>query len=174
MGASSMNGFTSAYVDHSIPHEAGHIVVGKCFGWIRIRELAVHIVRDRDGIAVGDFATASIEPSDAAIAMTPPERMAEYKLFVAGGLAGNRFAGVPAAEVSLQDDRAKLARVGPESLEEMAEKAERIIHERSSTFSRLQSLIQQRFENLAIGGSDSLGRQTLLSPEDLRIIFAEG
>ena len=162
-----------AYVEQAIPHEAGHIVVGRSFGWIPIRELAVNIVRDQRGIATGDFATASIEPSDEAIAITPPERLTEYKIFVAGGLAGNRSAGISAAEEGLQSDRKQLARAGPENLEEMADRAATIIDRHHQTFSRLRSLIRQRFETLMADNALPTGRYTLLSDQDLIDFFNE-
>jgi hypothetical protein len=159
------------YMEQAIPHEAGHIVVGRSFGWIRIRGLAINIVRDQRGITFGDFATASTEPSDEAIAITPPERMAEYKVFIGGGLAGNLFARVPAAEESLQSDRRQLARVGPESLEEMAERAVSIIDRHHQTFSHLLSLVRQRLQSLLSDISLSTGRHTLLSEQDITDIF---
>jgi hypothetical protein len=55
--------------------------------------------------------------------------MAAYKLLVAGGLAGNRFAGIPAADESLQSDRKMLSWVGIESLEGLEDAAVKIIYE---------------------------------------------
>jgi hypothetical protein len=74
--------------------------------------------------------------------------MAEYRLFVAGGLAGNRVVGIPAAHESLQRDRMQLARVGSESLEEMADRAVDIIERYHHSFVQLRSLVRERFENI--------------------------
>ncbi len=127
----------------------------------------VNLIRNQDGVAFGDFATASIEPSEEAIALTPPERMAEYKLFVAGGLAGNWVSGIQAANESLQSDRMQLARVGPESLEEVADRAVDIIKRYHHSFVQLRSLIRERFENILADNSLPSGRYTLLNGQDI-------
>ncbi len=99
--------------------------------------------------------------------------MAAYKLFVAGGLAGNRFAGVPAADESLQSDRKTLSRVGTESLEELADAAVKIIYGRRRIFRRLNSLIRQRFLNLMADDALKTDCYTLLSQQDLIDIFSK-
>lgn len=158
---------TNDFIEQAIPHEAGHIIVGASFKWIPIREVAVNLIRNQDGVAFGDFATASIEPSDAAIAFTPADRMAEYKLFIAGGLAGNRVSGIQAADESLQSDRMQLARVGPESLEEMAERAVDIIRQHDHSFVQLQTLIRERFESILADNCFPSGRYTLLNRQEI-------
>lgn len=158
---------TNDFIEQAIPHEAGHIIVGASFRWIPIREVAVNLIRNSDGVAFGDFATASIEPSDAAIAITPPDRMTEYKLFVAGGLAGNRVSGIQAANESLQSDRTQLARVGSESLEEIAEQAMDIINQYHHSFVQLRALIRERFEKLLADNSLPSGRYTLLNRQEI-------
>lgn len=163
---------TNPYVDEAIPHEAGHIIVGVAVG-MPIRGLAVDIVRNGQETGIGHFRTLSIGPSDEAISITPPEFMAAYKLFVAGGLAGNRFAGVPAADESLQSDRKTLSRVGTESLEELADAAVKIIYGRRRIFRRLNSLIRQRFLNLMADDALKTDCYTLLSQQDLIDIFSK-
>jgi hypothetical protein len=160
-----------SYVSEAIPHEAGHIVVGMALG-IPIRGLTVNIVRDDRGTMIGDFATLSVEPPDEEIPRTPPKLLAAYKLFVAGGLAGNRFASVPAAEESIQSDRKRLARVGTESLEEVADMAAAIIEGRRRKFRRLISVIRQRFLDLMSSNNLQTGPCSLLNEQDLNDILS--
>jgi hypothetical protein len=161
----------NSHVEEAIPHEAGHIVVGLSFQWIPIRELAVSLYAEESGIRAGDFATASIEPPNEAIASIPPERLTEYKLFIAGGLAGNRFAGLPAVESGMESDRKQLARVGTESLETMADMAMSIIHKQRRIFRRIVSVASERYGNLIADSSAQPGRHTLLNQQELIDLF---
>lgn len=150
------------YADQAIPHEAGHIVVG----WVTrfpITEMAVDIVRDRGFMRLGNFITKSVEPSDEQILETPPEILEGYKLFLAGGLAGNNFAGVDASDESLQDDRRKLARIGLESLEVVAGRAIKVIQEHSQIFETLNARITQRFLTVMKDPYLNTGRHTLIN-----------
>src|SRR5215471_18979221 len=131
------------YVDQAIPHEAGHIVVGLWSGF-PIKGMAVEIEREVGRTKLGNFITRSIEPDDETIRHTPPAVLEKYELFVAGGLAGNNFAGVAAEDESLQNDRTKLSRVTDESLEAMAEKAVGIIQSHSESFLKLVEEIGSR------------------------------
>ena len=160
-----------SFVDEAIPHEAGHIVVGMAVG-MPIAGLEVHVVVSAQGKKIGDFATKSLEPSDEQIPKTPPSVLKDYKLFLAGGLAGNEFAGIPASNESLQNDRLKLARVGADNLEAMSEMATEIIKSDSQKFGRLTSLIRERFLALMADPTLQSGRYTLISQQDLRQIFS--
>ena len=160
------------YAEQAIPHETGHIIVGKAVGWLAIRGLAINTQRDQHGIVLGDFATASIEPPDGAIPRIPPEQLWQYKLFIAGGLAGNRFAKVAAAEESLESDRLKLARLGPEALEEMADHALIVIESYKHAFSRLQSKVRQRLGNLIEDDFLQAGRHTLIGEQEIDQILS--
>jgi hypothetical protein len=161
------------YADQGIPHEAGHIVVGWKTGF-PIKEMAIEIVRDRGFTQLGNFITRSVEPSDEQILETPPEILARYKLFLAGGLAGNKFSGVDASNESLEDDRKKLARVGPESLEALAEQAIKIIGAHPEIFQTLYAKIANRFLKIVNDPYGNSGRHTLLSEQQLADVFARG
>lgn len=158
------------FVEQAVPHEAGHILTGSAFPWIPIRELAVTLYVDPKEIRIGDFATNSIEPSERAIAVTPPQRMEEYKLFVAGGLAGNLVAGIPPMEECLQSDRLRLARVTTQSLEDLAPKAKALIQSRLGAFNALVELTRQRFD--ALMRSPETGRHILLNQEEIALTIA--
>jgi hypothetical protein len=160
-----------SFVDEAIPHEAGHIVVGMAVG-MPIRGLAVHIIVSAQGKVIGDFATESVEPPDEEIPRIPPPVLKSYKLFLAGGLAGNKSAGIPATDESLQNDRLKLARVGTESLEAMSEMAARIIEKDRQKFERLRSLIRERFIALMADPDIRTGRYAVISQGDLSDIFS--
>lgn len=166
-----MSKSAQSYVNEAIPHEAGHILVGMAVG-MPISGLTVDIVRNDEGTMIGDFATVSIEPPDEEIPRTPPKLLAAYKLFVAGGLAGNRFASVPAADESIQSDRKKLARVGNEKLEELADMAAKIIDGHRRKFRRLTSVVRQRFLDLMDDSSLKTGQHTLLTQQELNDIFS--
>ncbi len=83
------------YIDEAIPHEAGHILVGRAVGFLA-RGLEVEVVRfpDGRGITVGNFATLAHSLPDDAIPNMDPKLKASYMLFVAGGVAGNKFDGL--------------------------------------------------------------------------------
>lgn len=160
----------NSHVDEAIPHEAGHIVVGWTLG-IPIKEMAVEIVCEESRIQLGNFITKSVDPSDEQIAETPPDIIKRYALMISGGLAGNNFAGIPATDHSLQDDRRRLARVTSLSLEDLAPSARAIIQERRRIFRRLKSLIEQRFLKLMNDPARTTGRHVLLNEQELGAVF---
>lgn len=160
------------YADQAIPHEAGHIVVGRVAGF-PIRGMAIDVVRERGFTELGHFRTESIEPSDGGIVKIPPEILAGYKLFIGGGLAGNNFAGVRAADESLQDDRRKLARVGTESLEAVAERSIKIIEANSQSFRNLYAKIAQRYLIVVNDPYLNTGRHRLLNEKQLAECFVK-
>ena len=134
---------------------------------IPIRGLDVYIMRSDGKPIIGDFATMSVEPRDEAFSAISANQLWAYKLSIAGGLAGNRVAEVPAAAEGLQNDRQKLARVGPESLEQIADCAVEIIRDRSQFFDRIIALIRERLLCLMAECSLETGRHPLLAPIDL-------
>jgi len=162
------------YVDQAIPHEAGHIVVGWVTGF-PIREMAIDIVITQNSKypQLGNFITASVEPSAEQILETPPAILDGFKLFLGGGLAGNNFAGVRAIDESLQDDRRKLERVGSESLEAVAERAIKIIEANSEAFQNLYAKIAERFLIVMNDPYLITGRHKLLNEKQLAECFVK-
>jgi hypothetical protein len=158
-----------SFVNEAIPHEAGHIVVGMLVG-VPIRGLALHIVRTDQGTGIGDFATQSVEPPDEEIPNIPATVLKSYELFIAGGLAGNNFAFIPATAESLQNDRVKLARVGTASLEEAAKEAVKLIDKHRQIFRRLRTVIEERFLLLMADPTGQTGWHVLLTTQHLEEI----
>lgn len=104
------------YIDEAIPHEAGHILVGKAIG-LPPRGLDIEIFRHQDdSIGIGNLATLGYEPPDEEIPKLTSEMRAVYMLFIAGGLAGNKFAG-PGTCQGAGSDRQALTRVTDKPLE---------------------------------------------------------
>jgi len=81
------------YIDEAIAHEAGHIVVANECG-ITVHEMYVMLTRGERGYEVGDFATESEDPSNEQIAGMNEALKTGFALFVAGGVAGNKFDGL--------------------------------------------------------------------------------
>jgi hypothetical protein len=163
---------TTSFEDQAIPHEAGHILVGWILN-VPLRGLEVEIAQDASGRENGNFVTLGSEPSQELLARLPPQILTTYKLFVAGGLAGNHLANVSAEETSLQNDRQRLALVGTESLEQLAVSAARIITANQEIFNRLNLLIRERFIQLISSGDLPPARYSLLNKQDLEEIFAK-
>jgi hypothetical protein len=162
------------YIDEAIPHEAGHILVGRAVG-LHARGLDVEVVRlpDGAGISVGNFATLSYSPPDEELPKIDPKLKAAYMLLVSGGIAGNKFAGLKTACQGADADRKELARLTNKSLEEIAEMAVGIIHKHRRTFRQLVSLIRQRFtERIWSNRNIQTGRHNLVIQEDLDKLFS--
>jgi hypothetical protein len=160
-------------VDEAIPHEAGHILVGRAVGFLA-RGLDVEVVcmPDGQGISVGNFATLSYSPPDDAIPSMDPKLKASYILFIAGGVAGNKFAGVATDYQGAGSDRIELARLTDESLEKVAEMAVAIIHKHRRHFRQLVSLIRLRYtERILKNRNVQTGQVSLLSQEDIQVIL---
>src|ERR1700746_3928262 len=107
-----------AYTTAAVPHEAGHILIGRMAG-LPVRALDHFVIRGfTDEMLPGNFATVGVAPmSGAAALMTPKPVLLAFALFCAGGLAGNLVANIPAEEYGLQKDRTDLALVTAASLE---------------------------------------------------------
>jgi hypothetical protein len=158
------------YLDEAIPHEAGHMLVGKVVGFPP-EGLDIEVVRDPKGLSIGNLATLGIEPTDEAIPKMSPEARAAFMLFVAGGVAGNRFCGLSIVGEGADSDRRTLARITDKPLEEIAILAVAIIETRKRLFRRLVSVIRERLAALMKNSNLQTGRHTLLTEEDLDDIF---
>ncbi len=162
-------------IDEAFPHEAGHILVGRAVGLLA-RGLDVEVVRfpDGKGISVGNFATLAYSPPDEEIPKMDAKIKAAYMLFVAGGVAGNKFDGLKSQCQGDAADRKELARLTTKSLEEIADMAVGIIHKHRRHFRQLVSLIRQRFIDRIWTNRDiETGRHNLLTQEDLEAIFGD-
>jgi hypothetical protein len=134
----------------------------------------VEVVRfpDGRGISVGNFATLACSPPDDAIPNMDPKLKASYILFVAGGVAGNKFDGLATACQGADADRKELARLTDKSLDEIAELAVAIIHKHRRYFRQLVSLIRLRYIERIVKNRDiQTGRHSLLSQEDIQGIL---
>jgi hypothetical protein len=160
-------------VDEAIPHEAGHLLLGRVVG-IPTRGLDVEVVRyEGNMISVGNFATLTYEPPDEEIPRLEPKVRASYMLFVAGGLAGQKFEG-RTSTAGIEQDRKQLARLKTDkTLEELAEMGVPIIQGHRRVFRQLMSLIRQRYMDLMKHQELQTGRYHLLIEEDLDAIFAQ-
>jgi hypothetical protein len=75
-----------AYTTAAVPHEAGHILIGRMAG-LPVRALDHFVIRGSDEeILPGNFATVGVAPmSSAAVVMTPKPVLVAFALFCAGG-----------------------------------------------------------------------------------------
>jgi hypothetical protein len=87
-----------------------------------------------------------------------------------GGLAGNIVSKVNADEYGLERDRADLAVVSTQPLEEVAEQARQIIEGHIDMFDSLRVAIRSRYTNLVMDKDTAAGRYTLLTNEQLEQI----
>jgi len=157
------------YVDEAIPHEAGHILVGRSVGFLA-RGLDVEVERlpDGTGIIVGNFATLAYSPPDEEIPKMDPKLKASYILFVAGGVAGNKFDGLTTPCQGADADRKELARLTDKSLEEIADMAVGIIQKHRRHFRQLVSLIRQRYiDRIGTNRNIQTGRHNLVTQQEL-------
>jgi len=161
-------------VDVAIPHEAGHILVGRVVG-LHASGLDVEVVRfyNPDGMRIGNFATLADEPFDEDIPGLEPEIKAAFMLFIAGGVAGNKFCGLTTIDSGADADRKSLARVTTMSLEELSDQAAQIIKSHRRPFRQLVSLIRQRYMDLVKNRNIQTCRYTLVTKEDLDRLFSE-
>ncbi len=96
---------------------------------------------------------------------------AGFALFVAGGVAGNKFDGLNEITEGAASDREELQRFTDRSLEEVSEDALLILTEQRRRFRRIKSVARQRFQDLVKDSSLQTGRHTLLNEADLQGIF---
>ena len=161
------------FVDEAIPHEAGHILVGRVVG-LHATGLDAEVVRcSPDVIRVGNFATLAFEPPDEEIVGMEPDLKAAFILFIGGGVAGNKFCGTTTIDSGADADRKSLARVTNMSLEEVSDQALKIFKSHRRPFRQLVSLIRQRYRDLIRNRNIQTGRHTLVTKEDLDKLFFE-
>jgi len=162
----------STYVEEAIAHEAGHIVVAHEFG-IKIDELHVMLSRTDEGLNVGDFATLAEDPPEEEIPQMSEELKTAFELFIAGGVAGNKFDGLEEITLGAESDREELKRFTDQSLEETSETALLIVKKQRRIFRRIVSVASQRFRDLTKNPHLPTGRYTLLNEGDLEAIFSK-
>jgi hypothetical protein len=160
------------YVEEAIPHEAGHILVGKALG-LPPRGLDVNVVRlpNNQGIEVGDFATLAWEVPDEEIPKLDPELKARLTLFISGGIAGQLFARIPFTGKGGDEDRRQLARLTKDSIEHLANLVQPMFHKRRRIFWQLVALIRRRYTELTSNRDIQTGTHPLLTEDDIHEIF---
>lgn len=170
MGASRNIKPMTTYMEEAIAHEAGHIVVANECG-IAVHEMYVMVTRGERGYEIGDFATESEDPSTEQIAEMDEALKKGFALFIAGGVAGNKFEGLDGITPGAASDREELQRFTDKGLEEISEEALLIVREQRRMFRRIKSVARQRFKDLMRNPSLQTGRHTLLDQADLQSIF---
>jgi hypothetical protein len=165
------------YVEEAIPHEVGHILVGKAVGF-PARGLDINIGQDptTKQLTVGDFATLSVDPPDEDLPKIDQETRAALLLSLAGGLAGQMFARVPVKVGRIDDDRRRFDRIkSPGStltLESAAKEAQSIFLKRRQKFWKLVAFIRTRYIKLRSKSATlQPGRYPLASAQDLEDIL---
>jgi len=159
------------YIKQAYPHESGHILVGRLLG-LKVSGLDHEVMLGRSNeILPGNFITVSMAPpSPEVVRMSPPAVLRAYAFFVSGGLAGNMVANIPADDYGLQKDRADLALVSTNSLEEVARMAMPTIERNMEMFLKLREAFQSSYENLISDPNTLKGRHSLLTNEQLQAI----
>lgn len=158
------------YVEQAIPHEAGHILVGRVLG-VPVSRLDHVVVRGPNNeLLPGDFATKTLSPDPAIVPFTPPSVLGAYVCMAGGGLAGNIVSKIKADEYGLERDRRDLAVVSAQPLEEAAEQARQVIEGNIDMFDNLRAAIRARYTNLVKDKDTPAGRHTLLTNEQLEQI----
>jgi hypothetical protein len=158
------------YVEQAIPHEAGHILVGRILG-VPISALDHIVVRGpNNGVFPGNFATKTLSPDPAIVPFTPSTVLEAYVCMTGGGLAGNIVSKIAADEYGLEKDRADLKVVSTKALEEAAEQAREVIERNMGMFDKLRVAIRSSYTNLVTDSDIAPGRYTLLTSEQLEQI----
>jgi hypothetical protein len=157
-------------VEQAIPHEAGHILVGRILG-VPISGLDHIVFRGPNNeIVPGNFATKTVSPDPAVVPFTPPNVLEAYVCMAGGGLAGNIISRVGVDEYGLEKDRADLRVVSTKTLEEAAEEAMQIIEWNMVMFDKLSVAIRNSYNNLVEDPETTAGRYTLLTNDQLERI----
>ncbi len=145
------------YVEQAIPHEAGHILVGRILG-LPVYRLEHFVKRGRNNeLLPGDFATKVLAPKPENIPYLPESVRQALMFQIAGGLSGNLVSGVVADEHGIEDDRKRLKVLSNARLEEVAESAKLIINQHLEVFENLRKAVRDSYiestndENLAEG-----------------------
>ena len=133
------------YVEEAIPHEAGHVLVGKAVGFpARGVDLNIGFDPGIRNLTVGDFASISIDPPDEDLAKLDAKTRAALLLSIAGGVAGQIFARVPVNGRGAEGDRRRFDRIksSGSTLMENQEGADTTVG--GSTRSRLDSIRRRK------------------------------
>lgn len=155
------------YIEQAIPHEAGHILVGRILGlpvlWLD------HFVKrgPNHELVPGDFATKVLAPPPTIIPSLPTDVREALILQIGGGLSGNLVSGVTADPHGIDDDRKRLKVLSNKALEEVAESARRVIEEHIDKFEDLRTVIRNSYVELMKDKDISAARHQLLSGEQL-------
>src|SRR5260370_41895608 len=165
-----MSSIEQEYVEQSIPHEAGHIVVGRVLG-IPVYRLEHEVLPGPDGtLLTGNFATVGLSPTPEALQYTPHEVLEAYMSYVAGGLAGNHLSGTMVTEHGLQKDRIDLNLVTSRTLEDVAKiDAKTIIEAKKEIWEQLQAAFERSYKKI-LKGDLKVGRPIFLDGPQLDAI----
>jgi hypothetical protein len=152
------------FVEQAMPHEAGHILVGRILG-IPVNGLD-HIVEigASNELVPGNFATRALAPREPYEFQIAPAQVRDaYIQMVGGGLAGNIVSKLKATEHGLAKDRADLRMVSAASLEEIAERSRQVIETHLAMFNKLWVAIKDSYDAFVSGPKFALGRHPLLT-----------
>jgi hypothetical protein len=155
------------YVEQAIPHEAGHILVGRILG-LPVFWLEHFVKRGRNNeLLPGDFATKVLAPTPANVPYLPKDVREALMFQIAGGLSGNIVSGVAADEHGIENDRERLKVISNARLEEVAESAKLVIKQHLEVFENLRKAIRDSYIELVKDQNLSAGCHQLLSGEQL-------
>jgi hypothetical protein len=158
------------FVQQAIPHEAGHILVGRILSIPVVRLDHIIIRGQNNELLVGHFATVGLTPKPAIVNSTPLDVLEVCASYVGGGLAGNLVSRITADENALEKDRSDLKIVSTKTLEEAAESARLVINQNPDIFEKLRTSIKDSYVNLMKEENIAAGRYSLLSAEQLEEI----
>jgi len=166
-----MKAIMEEYIEQSIPHEAGHIVVGRILG-IPVYRLDHEVLAGPNGeLLTGNFITVGLAPRDPlAIKYAPPAAIEAFIAYVGGGLAGNYVSETIATEHGLERDREQLKVVSTRTLEDVATNDSKpIVEANKNMWEHLQVLFRNSYQKL-LRGKLQVGRHTLLDRQQLEAI----
>lgn len=158
------------YVEQAIPHEAGHVLVGRTLGVLVHRLEHIVVCGPNKKLFPGDFVTKSVSPDPFIVPFTPSNVLKAYVCMVGGGLAGNVISNVAPDQYGLEKDRADLLVVSTITLEEAAQAARKIIDGKLDMFGKLKAAIRDRLASLMKNPQIAAGCYTLLSNDQLEKI----
>jgi hypothetical protein len=159
------------FVDAAMPHEAGHILVGRVLGYPIYGLDHIVNVSLENKLVPGNFATVTVKPTNPGdFDLVPQEVRNAYAEMTAGGLAGNWVSKTSVTEHGIEVDRADLRMVSNESLETVAERSRKVIDEHLTEFEKLRAAIKASYDAFLIGSRFSAGRHELLSAAELEAI----
>lgn len=162
------------FLEEAIPHEAGHILIGK-LNKLPIRGLTVLLVGFGSSLQLHSFGTASYDPPDNDIPRLKPDlRMALLRM-IAGGYGGQLFADIPISGVGANDDRDRFYKIsspGSElTLEELANEIQPAFYDHEAIFRELSQLIRERSTQFLKRTDLVAGRHILLTETELEPVL---